>query len=251
MPRSESCLTDISEHPQLSAVLPPYALDGPIGLDTARMRRLTFWGCLNQDVEFRLTASESSTFDTAITGWAGNAALGGAAALKQAYLSQYEFIHTDSPRSTVHDNPRAIVDINTTAVRERVEAAGKLRDPKVWSKQLSTAIGSSLVKASWDHLVRHTNAREAVLDLAGVGLPALLEDMPHNPLEVGLAILAGEATLSGIRLLAISKTPPEHRCYSLFPAFHPDRAVIVSSLAHLMPVVRPLQSKKRSKLFFV
>jgi len=256
-----SYLVPFNEHPQLRAAVPEY-MENELALDMRRLNRLTLLGCFDPEVQFDVYSGESSNHDTKIVGHVGNTALGGATKTTRAPLSkatydesfdQPEFDPSEDYSTSAHWPVSLTVGVNRTALDDLV-SSGKnrnTRDPKNWAGHLSTAIGNSVSTAAWQHLVTRTNIREIIKDAPTAGIATWWQSLT---LHTSAGTLEGLAQYAAFDLIAVhmfsilnskrrrEDIPLKRRCWSVLPAAHIDRAVLVSGLAKALPVVRPLKT---------
>lgn len=252
---SQPEIIPLDQHPQLANAVPDYVPG--LGLNQTRLERLALWGCFDPDVQFKVESGESTTYSTTIVGNLGNMALGGASGTKTPQLSRPDYdIAVDGYApdglkhaycDDVHTTPRLTVRINSTALQERVQAGGKARDPKLWSRHLSQAIGNGVKEAAWSHLVSKTHIGELLVDgtmtaifaaLMAGGIAASKDPSTASYIDTPLM---GETILNAWRNLRSDKAvSPKQVCWSLIPAVHLDRVGVVAGLAKVLPVVKPL-----------
>lgn len=227
----------INEYHGLNNIVPEYV--EPLGVDLKRLNRIMLLGCI-EEVSFSIQAGESSTYDAKVVGNVGGVALGGATRVRQSRLSRTRRApDTSNPFGFCHGLASVNLDINSTAIQERV--GSDARDPKAWAKHLNAAIGSGIRSATWNHLTKHPSIMEAAFGVGDIGeaVHDLYTGESQTIFEAYGDFMSGGA-ITALIAVVFREVAAKRVCVSAVPIIHTDRAALVSALTRFKPVVRPL-----------
>jgi len=153
------------------------------------------------------------------------------------FLSKPEFDSSHSRLSLTHKQPELTISINRGELERHValESARTGDEISAWARQTNRALTSALRKAVWPLNMRVQSGElsvSAAMSVTAVVLSAL-------PYAIGYVAPRVAYFASG---LLPKRLRPTDMCWSLFPAIHPDRALVAHVLSYL-PIVKRVVEK--------
>jgi hypothetical protein len=220
--------------------LPEYLNESRIGLDYNRLHRFARLGGFASDISVNGYSGETSTYAPMIVGAdAQGNAFAGAGKVKQARLGEADLEEEQRKFGFMHRRPPLRLRVNVEEMTQRIQhSRARLRDPAAWANKLNGAIGEGLRQATWDHLVRTKEYGELTMHINGSAWAAIGGGTPQHYINQNIVMGLVWGKLWGCMM--------EHRhlrdaCWSLTPVVHPDRALLVSGLTRVRPIVKALR----------
>lgn len=234
-------LIPLTEHAELSLIMPVYDLTPSLALDTCRLNRLAALGCFSE-INFTAETEELLTYDHSMPcGIEDDKTFDEDAATCKTWISRSDFDPTDQHFfRDCHTVPQLSIAINSTMVHT-LATQNRFKDVgEYWQRSLNYAIGGAVNRAAWRHLLGSNKLGEiATLGIATASVELFGRLMDFTAPYYGVPTAIGLANAAGA--LARHEIPRKKRCYSFIPGHHVDRALAVSVLAAFKPVIRTLK----------
>jgi hypothetical protein len=258
--------------------LPEYVPADQIGINMHALGRIAGWGCMQRDVDIVSYNGPTTPRNAGVVGFdsQGTAVAGGTADPEEVPRGAYELhydereIDTKVPpywqgqglrglwhTLTGHSRPELTLTLNLPEIQQRLQDKNaKLRDPKVWTKEIHNGLADGLKAATRHHL---TVTLPSVAE-ASVAMMLLLPESAgssilthYSSLEGGvpavalyIAALGAFVEVSSNTIKAVSAKHHGLRiseaAYSLIPGYHLDRCLAVAGLTKLHRLARPIKS---------